>query len=75
MKMLLFQLCSLLLIHKAESAGCLTKHGFGIQGYWGWALVDGPSSFQIDLDACETKCEDEVRGLYKNCSSKIMHAI
>ena len=73
MKTLLFQLCSLLLIHKAESAGCLKKHGFGIQGPR--VLVDGQSFFPINLGDCETKCDNLVRGMYKNRSRKIMHAI
>ena len=65
MRMLLFQLCSLLLIHKANSAGCLRKYGFGLE-LFSKELVDrqGQSSFPFDLDDCETKCLNVVRWLY-----------
>ena len=60
MKILLFQVCSLLLIHKAETAGCLLKHGFGLAEGYAPTLVDEPSHFSINIIDCEKKCEKEV---------------
>ena len=66
MKMILFlfQLCSLSLIHKAESTGCLKKLGFGIGLQSSKKLVDGQSSFSINLSECENRCENLVSMLY-----------
>ena len=61
MKMILFQLCSLLLIHKAESAGCLLKPGFGLEE--GHKLVNyWKSPLPINVSECQTQCDNTVKG-------------
>ena len=56
--MILVKLFPLLLIPKADSAGCLLKHGFGDLN--GGIRVDGESSFPIDFGDCETLCDTRV---------------
>ena len=61
MKMILFLLCSLLLIHKAESAGCLLKPGFGLEE--GHKLVNyWKSPLPINVSECQTECNNKVKG-------------
>ena len=58
MKMLIFRLCLLLLIRKAESAECLPKPGFGLYG--SAILVETQPSGALDLDGCKTSCGEAV---------------
>ena len=58
MKMLIFRLCLLLLIRKAESAECLPKPGFGLYG--DEILVEIQPSGNFDLDGCKTICDEAV---------------
>ena len=67
MKMILLKLFSLLLIHKAESAGCLLKPGFGLDK--GYKLVNyWKSSLPINLGECQAQCDSTVREFCKNCT-------
>ncbi len=57
MRTILILVFSFLLIHKAESDGCLLKHGYGlIQSYPSMPL-DGQSSYPINFGDCKTHCD------------------
>ena len=62
-RMILFLVFPLSLIHKAESAGCLLKHGFDLwESYPSMPLdVDGHSSYPINFADCETRCNTTVK--------------
>ena len=62
-RMILFLVFPLSLINKAESAGCLLKHGFGLwKSYPSMPLnVDGHSSYPINFADCETRCNTTVK--------------
>ena len=60
LKMLIFPLCLLLSIRKAESAECLLKYGFGLNKYVTSILVETQPSGTFDLNGCKTSCDKEV---------------
>ena len=60
MKMLIFRICLLLSIRKAESSGCIFKYGFGLDDGWVSKPVDTQPSATVDLVGCKTMCDQMV---------------
>ena len=60
--MLIFRLCLILLIRKAESAECLLKYGYGPSKDPKLApiLAETQPSGTFNLDSCKTSCDKMV---------------
>ena len=61
--MMIFQLCLILLMRKAESSECLHKPGFGLSkpAYNKFRIKTQPFG-PVDLDSCKTNCDEMVLG-------------